>query len=159
MLVRLVLFTLQNKQYKITRKRRSSKGRLFLYLLICIVCSKVKKAVRNISNRFLRAGNGTQTRDPQLGRLMLYQLSYSRICNKRSGRRWIRTTEVVRQQIYSLPHLATLVFALFQLRSKGSQIILTCKQKHAFLLLLLQLHLLYSRICLPNDLWPAACFR
>ena len=28
------------------------------------------------------------------------------------GRRWIRTTEVVRQQIYSLPHLATLVFAL-----------------------------------------------
>ena len=26
-----------------------------------------------------RAGNGTQTRDPQLGRLMLYQLSYSRI--------------------------------------------------------------------------------
>ena len=27
------------------------------------------------------------------------------------GQRWIRTTEVVRQQIYSLPHLATLVFA------------------------------------------------
>ncbi|MDC2132704.1 hypothetical protein, partial [Bacteroides thetaiotaomicron] len=25
---------------------------------------------------------------------------------------WIRTTEVERQQIYSLPHLATLVFAL-----------------------------------------------
>ena len=30
------------------------------------------------------------------------------------GRRWIRTTEVVRQQIYSLPHLATLVFARIQ---------------------------------------------
>ena len=28
-----------------------------------------------------------------------------------SGRRWIRTTEDVRQQIYSLPHLATLVFS------------------------------------------------
>ena len=28
------------------------------------------------------------------------------------GRRWIRTTEGVRQQIYSLPHLATLVSAL-----------------------------------------------
>ena len=27
------------------------------------------------------------------------------------GRRWIRTTEVERQQIYSLPHLATLVSA------------------------------------------------
>ena len=26
----------------------------------------------------LRAGNGTRTRDPQLGKLMLYQLSYSR---------------------------------------------------------------------------------
>ena len=33
------------------------------------------------------------------------------------GRRWIRTTEVVRQQIYSLPHLATLVFALFYFHS------------------------------------------
>ena len=29
-----------------------------------------------------------------------------------SGQRWIRTTEGVSQQIYSLPHLATLVFAL-----------------------------------------------
>ena len=27
------------------------------------------------------------------------------------GRRWIRTTEGINQQIYSLPHLATLVFA------------------------------------------------
>ena len=26
----------------------------------------------------LKAGNGTQTRDPQLGRLMLYRLSYFR---------------------------------------------------------------------------------
>ena len=29
------------------------------------------------------------------------------------GRRWIRTTEGKNQQIYSLPHLATLVFAPF----------------------------------------------
>ena len=56
----------------------------------------------------LRAEDGTQTRDPQLGRLMLYQLSYFR---NFSGQRWIRTTEGVSQQIYSLPHLATLVFA------------------------------------------------
>ena len=55
-----------------------------------------------------RAEDGAQTRDPQLGRLMLYQLSYFR---KSSGQRWIRTTEGVSQQIYSLPHLATLVFA------------------------------------------------
>ena len=57
---------------------------------------------------------------------MLYQLSYFRKnkphqsaprCLERllqprpvcSGKRWIRTTEGVRQQIYSLPHLATLV--------------------------------------------------
>ena len=55
-----------------------------------------------------RAEDGAQTRDPQLGRLMLYQLSYFR---NFSGQRWIRTTEGVSQQIYSLPHLATLVFA------------------------------------------------
>ena len=54
------------------------------------------------------AEDGAQTRDPQLGRLMLYQLSYFR---NFSGQRWIRTTEGVSQQIYSLPHLATLVFA------------------------------------------------
>ena len=44
---------------------------------------------------------------------MLYQLSYFR--NFFCGQRWIRTTEGVSQQIYSLPHLATLVFALSQL--------------------------------------------
>ena len=39
---------------------------------------------------------------------MLYQLSYFR---NLGGQRWIRTTEGVSQQIYSLPHLATLVLA------------------------------------------------
>ena len=57
---------------------------------------------------FWRAEDGTQTRDPQLGRLMLYRLSYFR---KVSGQGWIRTTEGISQQIYSLPHLATLVLA------------------------------------------------
>ena len=33
------------------------------------------------------------------------------------GRRWIRTTEGINQQIYSLPHLATLVFALEEIAS------------------------------------------
>ena len=33
------------------------------------------------------------------------------------GQRWIRTTEGVSQQIYSLPHLATLVFALCSLKN------------------------------------------
>ena len=66
------------------------------------------------------AGNEARTRDPDLGRVVLYQLSYSRIPPKelslrlqyvveRGGERRIRTSEVVRQQIYSLPQLATLV--------------------------------------------------
>ena len=33
------------------------------------------------------------------------------VCFSFRGQRWIRTTEVERQQIYSLPHLATLEFA------------------------------------------------
>ena len=37
------------------------------------------------------------------------------------GRRWIRTTEGINQQIYSLPHLATLVFALSSLLSDSNQ--------------------------------------
>ena len=67
----------------------------------------------NSEKQIKRAEDGTQTRDPQLGRLMLYQLSYFR---NFSGQRWIRTTEGVSQQIYSLPHLATLVFARPQSR-------------------------------------------
>ena len=39
---------------------------------------------------FIRAEDEVRTRDPQLGRLMLYQLSYFREC---CGRRWTRTTE------------------------------------------------------------------
>ena len=64
-----------------------------------------------------RAENGAQTRDPQLGRLVLYRLSYFRELTTTSatvilcGSRWIRTTEGENQQIYSLPHLATLVLA------------------------------------------------
>ena len=65
------------------------------------------------------------------------------------GQRWIRTTEDERQQIYSLPHLATLVFALLfafeslcfllsrfvsQLRCKDTTIYLNSKQNRSFLL-------------------------
>jgi hypothetical protein len=32
----------------------------------------------HISHPSLRAGNGTRTRDPNLGKVVLYQLSYSR---------------------------------------------------------------------------------
>ncbi len=49
------------------------------------------------------AGDGIRTRDIQLGRLTLYQLSYSR--NTGAGGR-IRTFEGLRRQIYSLLPLA-----------------------------------------------------
>ena len=58
----------------------------------------------------MRAENGAQTRDPQLGRLVLYQLSYFRL-----SRKWVVMDSNHRrhsQQIYSLPHLATLVTTL-----------------------------------------------
>ena len=79
---------------------------------------------------YFRAEDGARTRHPQLGRLMLYQMSYFRDASfgfqvqirfVRSmsrdhlrhriifgGERRIRTSEVERQQIYSLPHLAAL---------------------------------------------------
>ena len=57
-----------------------------------------------------RAGDQVRTGDLQLGRLSLYQLSYTRLYSRKSGgESRIRTYEVERQQIYSLPQLATLV--------------------------------------------------
>ena len=41
-------------------------------------CSMLKRDANLVNISFLRAKDGTQTRDPQLGRLMLYQLSYFR---------------------------------------------------------------------------------
>ena len=109
---------------------------------------KNKKSDRNFRNYLIFSGaeDGAQTRDPQLGRLMLYQLSYFR---NFSGQRWIRTTEGVSQQIYSLPHLATLVFAhllsrttsnlslsrfVSQLRCKGTSFFWICKRWDDFFL-------------------------
>ena len=48
------------------------------------------------------------------------------------GRRWIRTTEGINQQIYSLPHLATLVFALSA--CKDNQRFLTVQAKSCILI-------------------------
>ena len=63
-----------------------------------------------------RAGDEVRTRDIQLGRLTLYQLSYSRnfytICLSMSGENRIRTCEGENQQIYSLPSLAAWVSPL-----------------------------------------------
>ena len=54
------------------------------------------------------AGEEARTLDPQLGRLVLYQLSYTRlIISKSGGAGWIRTIEGIHRQIYSLLPLAT----------------------------------------------------
>ncbi len=50
-----------------------------LYRLSYVGPSLVRPKRLLISVRSVGAGNGVRTRDPQLGRLMLYQLSYSRI--------------------------------------------------------------------------------
>lgn len=44
--------------------------------IICICCSKKKTTV---SSLYFGAGNETRTRDPNLGKVVLYQLSYSRV--------------------------------------------------------------------------------
>ena len=80
-------------------------------------CSLLLEKYESINKN--RAENGAQTRDPQLGRLVLYRLSYFRELTTTSatvilcGSRWIRTTEGENQQIYSLPHLAALEYSQF----------------------------------------------
>ena len=93
-----------------------------------------KCSTPELHQRKKRAGDETRTRDPNLGRVMLYQLSYSRI-KKKELRLFVPTgvfkisanlkiTRILiqkkvwgeedsnlrsrRQQIYSLPHLAAL---------------------------------------------------
>ena len=85
-------------------------------------CSLLLDKYERINKKW--AENGAQTRDPQLGRLVLYRLSYFRELTTTSatviffcGSRWIRTTEGENQQIYSLPHLAALEYSQFLFQS------------------------------------------
>src|SRR6056297_3220120 len=68
-----------------------------------------KRSTPELHRHKKRAGNEARTRDATLGRVVLYQLSYSRILSKIRGESRIRTYEGICQQIYSLPQLATLV--------------------------------------------------
>jgi hypothetical protein len=54
-----------------------------------------------------RAGNGTRTRDPQLGKLMLYQLSYSRYATAmvRAAREAVKIPELSRAGATLVPDL------------------------------------------------------
>ena len=89
----------------------------------------------------IRAEDGTQTRDPQLGRLMLYRLSYFR-------RKWAKMDSNHRRRkpadLQSAPfgHSGICPFAFeihcyckcfSQLRCKGTTIFLICKQNQSFL--------------------------
>ena len=58
------------------------------------------------------AENGTRTRDPDLGKVVLYQLSYFRVLALWLWAQMDSNHRSRRQQIYSLPHLATLEYAL-----------------------------------------------
>ena len=65
-----------------------------LYRLSYVGTQKLhQKQFRNLYNKKIGAGNGIRTRDPQLGRLMLYQLSYSRTLKIFGGEGRIRTSE------------------------------------------------------------------
>src|SRR5208283_2482698 len=71
----------------------------------------IHKTRYRLPSRKFGAGNGTRTRDPELGRLALYQLSYSRSPLQThyhtGGEGRIRTSEGISRQIYSLLPLAT----------------------------------------------------
>ena len=60
------------------------------------------------------------------------------------GQRWIRTTEVERQQIYSLPHLATLEFAQTPFGSFASAKVVLFSKIANTIRNILQIVLLYS---------------
>ena len=116
-------------------------------------------------------GDPTRTNDLQVMSLASYQLLHSAMlrCVRDSnpwppawqagiltgwtnapmffcGQRWIRTTEGVSQQIYSLPHLATLVFAPLSCfaSAKVTPIFLMTKKNQSFLSLSLQILLPFA---------------
>src|SRR5690606_36307386 len=69
---------------------------------------------------------------PSAWKAELLPLNYSRgLRNRLGGGRWIRTTEGVSQQIYSLPPLAAWVSLRSSLRKPVKQpAILTCTRRH-----------------------------
>ena len=77
-----------------------------------VATNETKQLTKNFQD-FKRngAGEGVRTLDPKLGRLVLYQLSYTRLFwsshhTENGGAGWIRTIEGILRQIYSLLPLA-----------------------------------------------------
>ena len=114
-----------------------------------------------------RAEDGTQTRDPQLGRLMLYQLSYFR--NFKQTNSFIncfilwavmdsnhRSRKTAELQSAPFGHSGICPFVLLrrfvsQLRCKDTTIYLNSKQNRSFLLQKLHIHLLCYPVCHRHD--------
>ena len=80
-----------------------------------------KKGTRN---EFLFVWSGRRGSNPRPSAWKANALSTELLPQLYSGQRWIRTTEGVSQQIYSLPHLAILVFAQEQSRKRVEGILL-----------------------------------
>ena len=104
----------------------------------------------------VRAEDGTQTRDPQLGRLMLYQLSYFR------NFKWAKMDSNHRRHkpadLQSAPFghsgICPIAFEIHrfitfvsQLRCKDTTIFVNSKRNPPFLLHKLHFHRLYCPIC------------
>ena len=114
-----------------------------------------KCSTAELHRQQIRAEDGAQTRDPQLGRLMLYQLSYFRILAKvitlflwakmDSNHRSRKTADL---QSAPFGHSGICPFLLLrwfvsQLRCKDTTIYLNSKQNRSFLLQKLHIRLLY----------------
>jgi hypothetical protein len=80
------------------------------------ISARLRVGLRSVTEIQFGAGDGSRTRNPQLGRLILYQLSYSRLSPNTNfqtpqrpvgGESRIRTYVGVSQRIYSPSPLAT----------------------------------------------------
>src|ERR1044071_3401662 len=70
-----------------TQGRKDAKSSVFRRMLPTFIFPSL---------RLPRAGNGTRTRDPNLGKVVLYQLSYSRTRAGSQPRRWTRPAQLRR---------------------------------------------------------------
>ena len=62
---------------------------------------KKKKEIRLNLFFLLRAEDGTRTRDPNLGKVMLYQLSYFRVCGCKDKASFY-STQVFSKEIFNI---------------------------------------------------------
>ena len=99
-----------------------------------------KKRTRLMSDSF-KSGRRDSNPRPSAWKANALSTELLPQCNvDRGGQGWIRTTEGISQQIYSLPHLATLVLApvsslyyFFVLRCKDTVICINSKLNRPFL--------------------------